>query len=78
MNFLPKDIENIILKYKNSIEIFYNHKKKFIKCINYIKNIDYEILNKNLSYRINKKEKYSIYYLSDNDMVFHWKSYMNY
>jgi hypothetical protein len=47
MNFLPKVIQDIILNYKYQLE----HTTKFKKCIKKIKEIEYEIINKDLSLR---------------------------
>ena len=44
MNSLPKDIENIIIDYKNQMERL-EHRKKFNKVLIYIDNIDYDVFN---------------------------------
>ncbi len=43
MNFLPKEIENMILAYKRKVEVA-EHRQKFISSLNKIDDIDYKIL----------------------------------
>ncbi len=44
MNFLPKEIKNMILAYKRKVEVA-EHRQKFISSLNKIDDIDYKILN---------------------------------
>lgn len=46
MNFLPKEIEDIILDYKSQLE----HYEKFKKCLNDINSFKYEIIDETIKY----------------------------
>lgn len=67
MNFLPKDIENIILSYKNQLE----NTEKMNKSLEKIKNISYEYDNKNIIIsNINLENKKSYYILNNKKLYF--------
>ena len=65
MNFLPKEIENIIIDYKEQIEKE-EHKKKFNKTLENIKNINYFLVEEeNDDYEERCYRYYSSYFNGD-------------
>ena len=78
MNFLPKDIEDIIIDYKNQLERYEEHNKKFRKTLDQIDYMIYNIIkNKsNISYTIRylNMRKTFYYYDSDKNHFFHYNS----
>jgi hypothetical protein len=79
MNYLPEDIENIILNYKNDIETYENNIKKYKKCLNDISNMNYKI-NKTTSGNITSerliKSRNSYYMFSKStQQLFCWNSF---
>ena len=54
MNYLPKEIEQIIIDYKNNFEHFENHQKKFKKTLN-------EIINLNPYYKDDEEDNCTIF-----------------
>lgn len=66
MNFLPEDIENIIINYKCQLE----HTTKFKKTLDKINDIDYEIHEEEFI----KGKWYSMIFLGDG-RIFHYSAY---
>ena len=79
MDLLPNEIEKIILKYKNDLDIHFNHKKKYQKCLDDICKMIYIITKKNsntmTSHRIINSKNSSYIFSKSSQQLFYWTGF---